>query len=199
MRRCEATTVRGKRCLNLAQPNRTYCVKHDHHLDVKEVVGTFAGMVIGNALLPGLGGLVTGGLTGNVLTNWLREDRMGKKKVFVSFDYDNDKALKDFIIGQSKHPDSPFDVIDTSIKEAQPMKTWEDKARAAIQRSDVVVVMVGPVTYKAPGVLKEVKMARDAAVKIIQVIGYRDGNYTPVPDAGRLYSWSWENLKNLLG
>ena len=124
---------------------------------------------------------------------------MAKKRVFVSFDFDNDKTLKDFIIGQARLPDSPFEVIDTSIKEAQPMKTWEDKAREALKRSDIVLVMVGPNTHKAPGVLKEVKMARDEGIQIVQVIGYKDGNYTQVPDAGRLYAWNWENLKNLLG
>jgi hypothetical protein len=124
---------------------------------------------------------------------------MAKKRVFVSFDFDNDKALKDFIIGQARNPDSPFEVIDTSLKEAQPMKTWEDKAREAIRRSDVVLVMVGPNTYRAPGVLKEVKMAQEAQIPIVQVIGYKDGNYTAVPDAGRLYAWNWDNLKKLLG
>lgn len=124
---------------------------------------------------------------------------MAKKRVFVSFDFDNDKALKDFIIGQARNPDSPFEVINTSLKEAQPMKTWEDKARAAIQRSDIVLVMVGPNTHKAPGVLKEVKMAREEQISIVQVIGYKDGNYTAVPDAGRLYAWNWGNLKKLLG
>ena len=79
------------------------------------------------------------------------------------------------------------------------MKTWEEKARAAIKRSDIVLVMVGPKTYKAPGVLKEVGMARDEDIPIVQVIGYKDGNYTPVPDADRLYAWNWDNLKNLLG
>jgi predicted GTPase len=124
---------------------------------------------------------------------------MAKKRVFVSFDFDNDKALKDFIIGQARLPDSPFEVVDTSLKEAAPMKTWEDKARAAIKRSDLVLVMVGPTTHKAPGVLKEVKMAREENVPIVQIIGYRDGNYTAVPDAGRLYAWNWDNLKKLLG
>ena len=124
---------------------------------------------------------------------------MAKKKVFVSFDFDNDKIIKDFIIGQSKLSDSPFDVIDTSLKEAAPLKTWEDKARAAIKQSDIVVVMVGASTHKAPGVLKEVQMARDAEIPIVQVIGYKDGNYTAVPNAGRLYLWNWENLKKLLG
>ena len=124
---------------------------------------------------------------------------MAKKRVFVSFDFDNDKVLKDFIIGQSRLTDSPFEVIDTSLKEAAPMKTWAAKARAAIKRSDIVVVMVGPKTHKAPGVLKEVGMAREEGIPIVQVIGYKDGNYTAVPNAGRLYTWNWDNMKKLLG
>ena len=123
---------------------------------------------------------------------------MAKKRVFVSFDFDNDRVLKDFIIGQSKNEDSPFEVIDHSLKEAAPERDWENKAAAAISRAEIVLVMVGEKSHKAQGVLKEVAMARKAGVKIVQIIGYRDGNYTPVPDAGRLYSWNWENLKNLL-
>ena len=123
---------------------------------------------------------------------------MAKKRVFVSFDFDNDKTLKDFIVGQARNPDAPFEIVDTSLKEAAPAWTWEDKARAAISRSDLVLVMVGPNTHRAPGVLKEIKMARDAGKPIVQIIGYRDGNYTAVPDAGRLYRWDWENLKKLL-
>jgi predicted GTPase len=123
---------------------------------------------------------------------------MAKKRVFVSFDFDNDKTLKDFIIGQSRHSDSPFEVVDTSLKEAAPEKSWEEKANAAIKRSDIVLVMVGSNTHKAPGVLKEVGMARAAKIPIVQVIGYKDGDYTAVPDAGRLYAWNWDNLKKLL-
>lgn len=124
---------------------------------------------------------------------------MAKKRVFVSFDFDNDRVLKDFILGQAKHQDSPFDVIDHSLQEAAPERNWEAHARAAIGRCELVLVMVGAQTYRAQGVLKEVAMARAAGIKIVQIIGYRDGDYTPVPDAGRLYAWNWENLKNLLG
>jgi hypothetical protein len=123
---------------------------------------------------------------------------MARKRVFVSFDFDNDKILKDFIIGQARRKDSPFDVIDTSLKEAAPLRTWEEKARTAIKGSDLVLVMVGQNTYRAPGVLKEVKMAREQGIRLVQVIGYKDGDYTSVPDAGRLYAWSWDNLKSLL-
>ena len=123
---------------------------------------------------------------------------MNKTRVFVSFDFDNDKSLKDFIIGQSKNPDSPFEVTDWSMKEAAPEKNWEDEAEQRIKRAEVVLVMVGSETYRATGVLKEVAMARKHNKKIVQIIGYKDGNYTPVPEAGQLYSWNWENLKNIL-
>jgi len=123
---------------------------------------------------------------------------MGKKRVFVSFDFDNDKALKDFLVGQSKNADSPFEISDWSMKEEAPQANWDKEARARIKHSDIMIVMVGPNTYKAPGVLKEVKFAGEEALKIVQIIGYKDGDYTPVPGAGRLYSWNWDNLKKLL-
>lgn len=121
-----------------------------------------------------------------------------KKKVFVSFDFDNDRALKDFLVGQARLPDSPFEIVDWSMKEAAPQRNWESEAEARIQRADLVIVMVGPHTHRAPGVLKEVAMARRLGKPIVQIVGYRDGKYTPVPDAGRLYDWNWDNLKKLL-
>ena len=121
-----------------------------------------------------------------------------KTRVFVSFDFDNDKALKDFIIGQSRLADSPFEVVDCSLKEAAPEDEWEERAHRAIAGCDIVLVMVGAKTHKAPGVLKEVAMARELEKPIVQIIGYRDADYTAVPNAGRLYRWNWDNLKKLL-
>lgn len=124
---------------------------------------------------------------------------MAKKKMFVSFDFDNDKTLKEFIVGQAKHDDSPFEIVDFSLKEAAPEKDWVDKARTAINRSDVFVVMLGPKTRTAPGVLKEIKLANELKKAKFQIIGYRDGSEDwAVPDGGRVYRWNWENLKNLL-
>lgn len=121
-----------------------------------------------------------------------------KTPIFVSFDYDNDRKLKDFIIQQARRADSPFEVIDHSLKEAAPERSWEQKAARAIARARVVLVMVGPETYRAPGVLKEIKMARDLGKKVVQIIGYRDGDYTPVKGAGQLYRWNWHNLARIL-
>ncbi|GHT22449.1 hypothetical protein AGMMS49953_01290 [Endomicrobiia bacterium] len=52
---------------------------------------------------------------------------MSKKRVFISFDYDNDLALKNLLVGQAAHPDSPFEIADFSIKE-QLEDCWLEKA-----------------------------------------------------------------------
>lgn len=120
------------------------------------------------------------------------------KRVFVSFDFDNDVRLRDFIVAQAKNPDSPFEICDWSMKEASKEPNWKDEARRRIKNCEMVIVMVGPETYKAPGVLAEVKMANEEGKKIVQVIGYKNGDYKRVEGAGILYSWNWENLKKLL-
>lgn len=124
---------------------------------------------------------------------------MAKTKVFVSFDFGHDKVLKDFIIGQARLPDSPFNVQDHSLKEAAPELLWERKARLAIARCDKFIVMLGPQTARASGVKKEIRMATALGKPRFQIIGYRTGSSAwAVPGGGRVYRWDWNNLKKLL-
>jgi hypothetical protein len=122
-----------------------------------------------------------------------------RTRVFVSFDFDNDRFVRDFIIGQSRLRDSPFEVSDYSLKEAARESLWEAKARRAIGRADVFIVVLGPRTRFAPGVKKEVAMARSLEKPRFQIIGYHEGSRGwAVPGAGRTYRWNWETLKRLL-
>jgi hypothetical protein len=123
---------------------------------------------------------------------------MKRKKLFVSFDYDQDKTLKDLLIGQSKNHDSPFDVIDSSLVEPEPETNWEEKARTRINQADLVLVVLGAATHKSPGVLKEIRIARECGKKVVQVIGHKDGKYKRIAGAGILYRWTWDNLKKIL-
>lgn len=41
-----------------------------------------------------------------------------KTRVFISFDYEHDIDLKNLLVGQARHHDSPFEIMDMSIKEA---------------------------------------------------------------------------------
>ncbi|MBT9132844.1 MAG: hypothetical protein DDT32_01687 [Syntrophomonadaceae bacterium] len=120
--------------------------------------------------------------------------RRKKKRVFVSFDYENDKELKDLLVGQSRLSYFPFEIIDWSMKEAAPQRNWEREAKGRIKRSRKVVVVAGRRTHKAPGVIKEVEMARELGVPVMQIIGLKRGKCPRVPNAGRRYKWTWENL-----
>jgi MTH538 TIR-like domain (DUF1863) len=124
---------------------------------------------------------------------------MKRKKIFISFDFDKDRSLKDLLIGQSLNPGSPFAILDHSLKEAAPEKNWEDRARHNIGRADEVIVLLGAATHKAPGVLREVQIARELGKKVVQLIGHKDRTHKRVPGAGVLYRWTWENLQKILG
>jgi hypothetical protein len=119
-----------------------------------------------------------------------------KTRVFVSFDFDEDQKLKTFILAQAKNADSPFDIENWSLNEPAPQRTWQQKARERIARADVVLVMVGPHSYKSTGVLAEVAIANELKIPVRQVIGYKDASPTPVPGAGKLYKWDWRRLRS---
>ena len=123
---------------------------------------------------------------------------MARRRVFVSFDYDNDKALRDFVCGQAKNKSSRFSMVNWSMKEAGPERSWGRKARERIKRSDLVMVMAGRRTKSAPGVLQEVKIAREEGVKVVQLIGYSKKKCPRVPQAGRRYRWTRKNLRRIL-
>ena len=120
-----------------------------------------------------------------------------KQKVFISFDFDQDKGLKDLLMAQCKLDHCPFDVIDGSLKEASRERDWEKKAFERIKRADTVIVLLGYLTYRSPGVLKEVKMARTLGKRVIQITGHKDRKCKRIRGGGVLYNWSWDNFHKL--
>ncbi|MER5870296.1 hypothetical protein [Streptomyces sp. NPDC002044] len=122
------------------------------------------------------------------------------KRVFVRLDFDYDKALKDLLIGQAKNPDSPFEIHDWSVKVASP--DWKAKARARIRASDIVVVICGEHTDKAVGVASELGTAQGEKIDYFLLNGYsgKTGKKTTTAKASdKIYEWTWENLKTLVG
>lgn len=198
MPRCTAQTKQGRRCLRQALNGGDYCATHGDQVSSGSALAMLLGGIAGNAIVPGLGGVIAGAFAGSQLRRAVRESATMKRRVFVSFDFDYDRALKEFIVGQARLPDSPFDIVDHSLKEAAPERDWVNKARAAIRRAEIVLVIAGTQTYRARGVLQEVAMAREEGIPIVQIIGYKDRECPSVPNAGRVYAWTWDNLKKLL-
>lgn len=125
---------------------------------------------------------------------------MAKTRVFISFDYDHDSVLKDFLVGQANLPDSPFALADWSIKEHID-DDWKAKARGRINVVDVVAVICGENTHSATGVSAEVKIAQEEKVPYFLLKGYSAKSCTkPVAAlaSDQMYKWTWDNLKNLI-
>ncbi|MDD3006350.1 MAG: TIR domain-containing protein [Candidatus Pacebacteria bacterium] len=123
---------------------------------------------------------------------------MIKKKVFISFDFDNDEFLRNSLVGQSKNPDSPFEIEDWSVKEPWDERTWKEKCLTKIKKTDLVIVMVGTKTSQCSGVKAEIEMAKEAGVPVVGVRGYKD-KICPSPNGLEgYYSWTWDNIKALV-
>ncbi|QJW95375.1 TIR domain-containing protein [Frigoriglobus tundricola] len=126
---------------------------------------------------------------------------MAKKRVFISFDYDNDEGAKIMLAGQAKHEDSPFDFKDASLKE--PLTgDWEAKVRRRMDNIDVVVVLCGEKTHTAKGVAAEVKIAQEKGKEYFLLAAYSDKTCTKPTTAlspDKMYNWTWDNLKILIG
>lgn len=199
MGRCKGKNQRGQRCLRPAASGSGYCTSHSSQGGIKEALTYGVGAVVGSMVVPGLGGAIGGAATSKLLSWLLESDVTRPPRVFVSFDFDNDQQLKHLLIGQTKRQNLPFSVVDGSLKEAAPEPRWKEAALKEIRRCDLVVVLVGRHTYKAPGVLAEIAMARNEGKPIVQLIGSKGAGYTRVKGAGRVMAWTQVNLTKLFG
>ncbi len=124
---------------------------------------------------------------------------MATKRLFVSFDYDHDADLKMLLVGQSKLGDSPFEIVDASVKE-HLTGDWKQKVRGRIRRADVVCVLCSTTTHTAKGVEAELTITKELKKPYFLLKGYVNKACTrPVnATADKMYKWTWDNLKLLI-
>jgi hypothetical protein len=121
-------------------------------------------------------------------------------RVFTAFDYDHDEGLKTMLMGQAKHPDSPFEMHDWSVKDPLP-GDWKARVREKIRKVDQVIVLCGEHTHTATGVSTELTIAREEGKPHFLLCGYSDKTCTKPASArqdDKMYRWTWDNLKALL-
>jgi len=137
---------------------------------------------------------------GNLSGGQQRSKTMAKTRLFISFDYDHDEDLRNLLAGQAKHPDTPFDIYDRSIKE--PLSgDWKEKFRRRLSNVDEMVVICGEYTHLASGVAQEVRIAQEEGKPYFLLHG-RSGRTCMKPGTARatdkVYNWTWDNLKALI-
>lgn len=124
-----------------------------------------------------------------------------KVRVFTAFDFDNDEDLRNLLVGQSKHSDSPFEMADWSVKKAMT-GDWKEKVRTRIRGVDQVVIMCGEHTDQATGVSDELSIAKEEGKPYFLLYG-RSSKTCKKPKSAKsddkIYKWTWDNLKSLIG
>lgn len=126
---------------------------------------------------------------------------MAAKRVFISFDFDHDEDLLNALDAQAKNPNSPFAIANWSLKESLP-GDWKAKVRDRIRRADLTIVICGELTHTATGVAAELTITREERKPYFLLHGRKNKRCTKptsATSADKIYEWTWENLKKLVG
>lgn len=117
------------------------------------------------------------------------------KRIFISFAIE-DENLRDFLRGQSRNTNSPFEFVDMSVK--QPWDSqWKTKCRTRIRGCDGMISIITRNTKKADGQIWEMNCAIDEGIPILAIYGNKDHIGATIPnECGYLpvVDWNWEKI-----
>lgn len=121
------------------------------------------------------------------------------KRIFISFAVE-DKTLRDFIVGQSKNDNSPFEFVDMSVKTPWD-SMWKTNCRKKIKGCDGMIAIITKNTKNADGQLWEINCAKDEDVPILAIWGHPDEHCAIPSEISPIVvrSWTWDNIKKWLG
>jgi len=124
---------------------------------------------------------------------------MANKRIFISFP-EEDSVLRDFIVGQSRNEQCPFEFVDMSIKEALPQSEWKSRCRTKIKGCDGLIAHITKNTKQASGELFEINCALEENVPAIGIYSSSDKYsypiYLPNQLSGKAMEWNWNNIHN---
>ena len=122
---------------------------------------------------------------------------MANPRAFISFDFDHNEDEKILFVGQSKNSKTPFNIEDWSSKSELPQSQWENRIEEKINRSNMVIVLVGKNMATATGVVKEISFAKKNNVPIFGVFVGGANTYNTLPTGlqhNRVISWEWNSI-----
>ncbi|MBX9676694.1 MAG: TIR domain-containing protein [Methylotenera sp.] len=122
-------------------------------------------------------------------------------RVFISFDFDHNESDKHLFVGQSKNSKTPFSIQDWSSKIHLPQAQWESLIKDKINKSNLLIVLVGRLMSTATGAAKEIKMAKDQNVPFFGVYVDGAGTSSQLPEGlarNRTISWEWDNIASAI-
>ncbi len=125
-----------------------------------------------------------------------RSNNKQRRSVFLSFEFQKDAGRRGAFMGQAK-VDCEFALIDKSLPSAQHDEQWRREAKSRIEASAVVIVLLGPDTYNAPGVKDELSLAGEVPCPVVQLMP-QDKNYGLVAKNGAICEYKWKTINRML-
>jgi CHASE2 domain-containing sensor protein len=122
---------------------------------------------------------------------------MADPRAFVSFDFDHNETEKNLFTGQARNSRTPFAIQDWSAKSAMAQSKWEEIVKDKINKTNLLIVLVGKTMASASGVVKEIKMAKDQNVPFFGVYVGGADKTSNLPDGlarNRTISWDWADI-----
>lgn len=121
---------------------------------------------------------------------------MAKKKIYISYDFANDRALKNELVAASQADGANFKIANWSMKPADlNAKTLKD-VKFHISKCDALVIIVGENTETSQAVKHELELAKALDKPIITLLAHPQN--TPPEGADNPQDWSPETLSDLL-
>ena len=121
------------------------------------------------------------------------------KRVFISFAME-DKWARDYLVGQAKNENSPFEFVDMSVKEPWD-DNWKTRCRSRIKGCDGVIALVSKNTASASGQLWELRCAKEEGIRTRGIYTTTDDHPARLPselDGVRVVGWTWDNIKSFI-
>jgi hypothetical protein len=106
---------------------------------------------------------------------------MAKKKIFISYDYDNDKHYKNLLVAWDKNSEFDFGFSDQSADvsiQSTDAAAIKRAISAKINAATYFLCLVGSKTSKSSWVTWEIEKAKDLKKKLVAV-KISSGNTTP--------------------
>jgi hypothetical protein len=119
---------------------------------------------------------------------------MANKRVFISFAIEDEYA-RDFLVGQARNVNSPFDFVDMSVKEPWS-DSWKTQCRTRIKGCNGVIALISKNTMKADGARWEMKCANEEGIPMLGVHIQKDDKGTIPPELTgySVIEWSWNGI-----
>lgn len=130
---------------------------------------------------------------------------MAKKKIFISYDYENDKHYKNLLLAWDKNSEFDFSFYDTSVDvsvDSTDVAAVKRVISARISNSTYFLCIVGKYTHKSGWVAWEIDKAVELKKKLVGVKTSKD-NKSPSELLGVGAEWAlsftFESIKNAIG